>query len=132
MEGSGGYDGGAESDADRRQRDHGREIALELAPAQVERRLEEERRQDEVEDEIVGQRQACVDPKRGERCACKHEADRVGQPKPPRGERNENREAEQTKGAEEQDIHGACLAVGSKKRNLARALFRSRQLRAGS
>ena len=50
------HDERAQRDPDRRQREHRNEIAAEIAPAQVQRRLEQERRQHHVEDEIVGQR----------------------------------------------------------------------------
>jgi hypothetical protein len=87
------HDERAEHDPHGRQRDHRNEIALEIAPAQVQRRLEQERRQDNVEDQVVGQRQARLAAGGGERRPGEHEADRIGQAEAARGKRDQNREA---------------------------------------
>ena len=97
----------AEGDAERRQRDDENEIALEFAPVEVERRLEQERRQHDVENEVVRQRQPRIDAEQRQRRARERKPDRIGQSQPPRGERDEDGEAEQAEGANEQDVHGA-------------------------
>ncbi len=102
---------GAERDPDRRQRDDRNEIAAQIAPAQVERRLEQERRQDDVEDEVVGQREAGMAARGGERCARQHEADRIGQTQAARRERHQYREAKQAQRAKQQNVHASCLAA---------------------
>ena len=108
---------GAERDPDGRQRDHRNEIASQIAPAQVERRLEQERRQHHVEDEIVGQRKAGVAARGGERRAREHEADRIGQTQTARRERDQNRKAKQAQRAKQQNVHASCLAARPGKRN---------------
>ncbi len=50
-----------------------------MAPAQVQRGLEQERRQHHVEDQVVGQREAGIAARDGERGAREHEADRIGE-----------------------------------------------------
>ena len=84
------------------ERDHGNEIASQIAPAQVERRLEQERRKHDVEDEIVRQREASVAARGGERRAREHEPDRVGETQAPRRERDENGEAKQAQRPKQQ------------------------------
>ena len=90
---------------------------LQIAPAQVQRRLEQERRQDDVEDEVVGQREAGMAAGGGERRARQHEADRIGQTQAARRERDQNREAKQAQRAKQQNVHAACLAARLGKRN---------------
>ena len=126
------HDDGAERDPDRRQRNHRNKIASQIAPAQVERRLEQERRQDDVEDEVVGQRQAGMAARGGERCAGQHEADRIGQTQAARRERDQNREAKQAQRAKQQNVHASCLAARLGKRNRAVALFRRGEIGAGA
>ena len=95
----------AQNDPDGRERDHGNEIASQIAPAQVERRLEQERRQHDVEDEIMRQREASVAARGGERRARKHEPDGVGETQASRRERDQNRKAKQAQRAKEQNVH---------------------------
>ncbi len=108
------------------------EIAPQIAPAQVERRLEQERRQDDVEDEVVGQRETGVAARGGERRARKHEADRIGQAQTARRERDENRKAKQAQRAKQQNVHASCLTARLGKRNCAAALFRRGEIGAGA
>ena len=105
-----GNDRCAERDADSRQRDHGQKIAPEFAPVQVQCRLEQERRQDDVENEVVRQRETGVDAKRRQRRPCEREPHRIGQPEPARGERNQDGEAEQRQGADDEDVHAGCFS----------------------
>ena len=90
---------------------------MQIAPAEIQRRLEQERRQDDVEDEVVGERKAGMAARGGERCARKHEADRVGQTQAARRERHEDREAKQAQRAKQQNVHASCLAARPGKRN---------------
>ena len=57
------HDRGAKEDADGREGDDRREVAPELGPRDVQRRFEQQRRQDDVEDQVVRQREAGVDAK---------------------------------------------------------------------
>ena len=107
-----------ERDPDCRQRNDRNEIALQIAPAQIQRRLEQERRQDDVEDEVVGERKAGMAARGGERCARQHEADRIGQTQAARRERHEDREAKQAQRAKQQNVHASCLTVGPTKEEL--------------
>ena len=107
----------------------------QIAPAEVQRRLEQERRQHDVEDQVVGQREAGLAAGQGERGARQHEADRIGQAETPRRQRDQNREAKKRERPEQEDVHAACLPVASRKRNrLARAIPtpRDRRRRADS
>ena len=113
------HDERAERDPDGRQRDDRNEIAVQIAPAQVERRLEQERRQDDVEDEVVGQREAGMAARGGERRARQHKTDRIGQTQTARRERDQNREAKQAQRAKQQNVHASCLAARLGKRNCA-------------
>ena len=84
----------------------------------MERRLEQQRRQHDVKDQIVGQRQAGIAAGGGERRARKREADCIGQTETPRRERDQNGEAKQAQCTKDQsDFHAPCLAVHPKKRN---------------
>ena len=105
---------------------------LQIAPAQVQRRLEQERRQDDVEDEVVGQRKAGMAARGGERRAREHEADRIGQTQAARRERHQNREAKQAQRAKQQNVHASCLAARLGKRNRRAALFRRGEIGAGA
>ena len=105
----------AEHNADGRQRDHGNEIALQIAPAQVQRRLEQERRQHDVEDQVVGQREARLAAGGGERRPRQHEADRIGQAQAARRQRDQNREAKKGERPEQQDVHAVLFTGPSAK-----------------
>ena len=106
-------DGRAERDPDCRQRNDRNEIALQIAPAQVQRRLEQERRQDDVEDEVVGQREAGMAARGRERRAREHEADRIGQTQAARRERHQNREAKQAQRAKDAERLPCVLSNGA-------------------
>ena len=99
------------------ERDHGNEIASQIAPAQVERRLEQERRQHDVEDEIMRQREASVAARSGERRARKHEPDGVGETQASRRERDQYRKAKQAQRAKEQNVHAAQFSGALWKEN---------------
>ena len=55
------HDGGAEEDSDRGETEDWDEVAPQIDPVDIQRRLEQQRRQDDVEDEVVRQREAGVD-----------------------------------------------------------------------
>ena len=82
---------------------------FEIAPAQVQRRLEQERRQHDVEDQVVGQREARLAAGCGERRPGQHETDRIGQAQAARRQRDQNREAEKGERPEQQDVHPALF-----------------------
>ena len=110
----GRHDRGAEQHPDRGESENRDEVALQIEPADVQRGFEQQRRQDDVEDEVVGQREAGVDSEEGERRPGEDEADRIGQPQPARGERDENGEAEKAEGAKQQDVHeDVCIRAGA-------------------
>ena len=80
---------------------------------QVQRRLEEERRQDDVEDQVVGQFEARIGSGCGERRAREHETNRVGQAEASRGQRDEKGEAEQSERPKYEDVHEARSRPGN-------------------
>src|SRR5208337_4914500 len=104
---------GGKNDADGRKRKDWDEFALELLPAQVERRLEKQRRQHDVEDEVVRVLQSRLDAKARQGPARHDEGDRVGQPQTSRRERNEDGEAEQADRANDEFTHPALFSGGS-------------------
>jgi len=59
------------------------------------------------------QRETGVDAKRRERGACEREPYRIGQPQPARRKRDQDRKAEQSKGSDEQDVHGRLFSGAS-------------------
>ncbi len=92
---SAGDDASAEQHADRRQRQHRREIAPELAPRDAERRLEQQRRQDHLEQDVVGQREVERQPRQRQRQPGRHQADGVGQAKAAGDDRHRHGDPEQ-------------------------------------
>jgi hypothetical protein len=65
------------------------------------------------------QRETGVDAKRRESRACEREPHRIGQPQPARGERDQDRKAEQGEGANEQDVHGRLSSGPTQSEKLA-------------
>ena len=101
-----GDDGGAEGDTDERNRYDRRQFAAQLTPIQVERRLEQQRRQDQVEYDVVGQLQPDINARKGEAEAGEDEADGIGQPQAPCENRHDHRQAEQRDSAPDKEFHG--------------------------
>ena len=106
-----GDDGRAEGDADERDREDRRQFAAKFSPTQVERRLEQQRRQDQIEYDVVGELQPHVDARKSKAEAGEDEADGIGQPQAPRENRHDHREAEQRDGAPDQEFHGGSTLV---------------------
>ena len=100
------HDRSAEEHPDRGKTENRDEVAPQIDPANVQRRFEQQRRQDDVEDEVVRQREAGADTEKGQRRPGEDEPDGVGQPQPPRGEGDENGQSEKAEGAKQQDVHG--------------------------
>ena len=109
----------AEHDADGGEREHRDEVAGEIAPAQVKRRLEQQRRQNDVEDQVVGQRETRIDPGRRQRGPRHREPDRIGQAEAPRRKSDQNRKAKKRQRPEHEDVHASCLPTRFRKRNRA-------------
>ena len=61
----------------------------------------------------MGQRKAGMAARGGERCACQHEADRIGQTQAARRERHQDREAKQAQRAKEEGDFHALLFSGA-------------------
>ena len=94
----------------RREDEDRSQIALQLTPAKRQRRLEQQRRQDEVEDEIMRQMLAQIEPDEFQRRADDDESDRVGKFEPTRRDRHEHGDRKQRDEVSNAFIHPSPLA----------------------
>ncbi len=85
----------------------GSHVPAQFVPVDAQRRFEQQRRQDHVEDEIVGEFGARLDIRRGEADAGGDQTHRIRKPQPPRHDRHHYGDAEQADGAGENDVHAA-------------------------
>ena len=97
--------GGAKRDAERGEREDGGEIAPEFAPGNADRGLEQQRRQDHVENDVVRQRHADVDARQRQAEAGQDQPDGVGQAQPARQDRHHHGDAEQLDRRSEHEVH---------------------------
>ena len=114
---AGGDDASAEQHADGRQRQHRREIALELAPRNAERGLEQQWRQDDLEQDVVGQRQVDLEARQRQRQPGCDEADGVGQAQAAGDDRHRHGDPEQLDPRGDDTVHHATVTGAHAKRN---------------
>ena len=108
---------GAKHDPEARYQQDRREIALQFAPVQVQRGFKQQGRQNDVEDEVVSELHPDVDMPERQRQARHHEADGVGQTKPPRDDRHNHRVSQQCQDTPEQEFHRITVDGAASQRN---------------
>ena len=72
------HDRGGDDGANNRQNQNGKHVAPQLAPVNVDRGLEQKRRKNDAENQVVGENQAGIDPRQRQSDTGDDETDGIG------------------------------------------------------